>query len=334
MVESTPMSTSVSVIVPTYNGARFILETIDSILSQTYSPQEILLIDDGSLDNTQEVVANFHPKVKYHRIPNSGVCNARNVGVTFASSPYVAFCDHDDLWRSDKLEKQMSLHNRFPEMQYSFTNFAIISDGRWSLDSKFDDAPKDFFEDFDKADSACAVSQSSLYDRILQFQPIFPSTVLIKKTYFEKLGGFDESFGRNPSEDLEFTLRCVQNPPIGIVSEPVVGIRKHQTNFSGDHYATALGRIEIFDYALNHHSVAEPTKALLLKQIAINRVDASYEAFELRDFDACTKLLSGVPAQYLPSNTKIKLAISKCPTPVAKLFHSLLARFNLVGSRD
>ena len=175
------------------------------------------------------------------------------------------------------------------------------------------------------------ISQSSLYDRILQFQPIFPSTILIKKTFFDQLGGFDDNLGRNPSEDLEFTLRCVETPPIGVVFEPVVGIRKHLTNFSGDDYATAIGRIEIFEYALSHHSVSATTRALLLNQIAINQVDASYKAFATRDFDACKKLLSGVPGHYLPSNTKIKLAISKCPPPVARLFHGVLSKFNLIG---
>lgn len=322
------MGIGVSVIVPTYNGSRFILETIDSILSQTRPPEEILLIDDGSSDNTQDVVANFHPKVRYHRILNAGVCHARNVGVAFARSPYIAFSDHDDLWRPDKLEKQMSLHDRFPDMNYSFTNFAIVSDGSWSSDSKFDDAPKDFFEDFTRVDGACSISQSSLYDRILQFQPIFPSTVLMKKDFFEQVGGFDESLGRNPSEDLEFTLRCVERPPIGVVSEPVVGIRKHQTNFSGDLYATALGRIGIYEYVLRHHSVSAHTRSLLLKQIATNQADAAYNAFRSRDFAACAKLLSEVPARYLTPKMKMKLAISKCPTPVAKLFHGVFIKFN------
>jgi glycosyltransferase involved in cell wall biosynthesis len=323
------MYPGVSVIVPTYNGAKFILETIASILSQTRPPEEILLIDDGSSDNTEDVVANFHPKLKYHRILNAGVCHARNVGAAFAGSPYIAFSDHDDLWRPDKLEKQMSLHDRFPDMNYSFTNFAIVSDGSWSSDSKFDDAPKDFFEDFTRVDSACSVSRSSLYDRILQFQPIFPSTVLMKKDFFEQLGGFDESLGRNPSEDLEFTLRCVERPPIGVVSEPVVGIRKHQTNFSGDLYATALGRIEIYEYALHRHSVSGPTKTLLLNQIAINQVDAAYNAFKSRDFAACEKLLSGVPTRYLTPKMKIKMAISRCPTSVAKLFHAVFSKLDV-----
>lgn len=322
------MHSGVSVILPTYNGAGFILETISSILSQTLPPEEIILVDDGSVDNTQEVVENFHPKLKYHRILNSGVCHARNVGAAVATSPYIAFCDHDDLWRPDKLEKQMSLHNRFPEMEYSFTNFSIVSDGIWSLDSKFDGSPKDFFEDFTKVDDACAVSESSLYDRILQFQPIFPSTVLLKKTFFEKLGGFDVSLGRNPSEDLEFTLRCVESPPIGVVIEPVVGIRKHQTNFSGDLYATAIGRIEIYDYVLNHHSVSGTTRALLLNQITLNQMDASYNAFKSGNFAACANLLSAVPARYLTPKMKIKLAISKFPAPLAKVFHGVFTKLN------
>jgi hypothetical protein len=143
------------------------------------------------------------------------------------------------------------------------------------------------------------------------------------------LGGFDESLGRNPSEDLEFTLRCVERPPIGVVSEPVVGIRKHQTNFSGDHYRTAIGRIEIYEYALHRHSVSAPTKNLLLNQIAINQVDAAYNAFKARDFASCGRLLSEVPTRYLTPKMKIKAAISRCPTSVAKLFHAVFTKLDV-----
>jgi glycosyltransferase involved in cell wall biosynthesis len=319
------MNTDVSVIVPTYNGSEFILETVKSILSQTYSPQEIILIDDGSPDNTREIVENIHPKVKYHRIPNSGICNARNMGAFFADSPYIAFCDHDDLWRSDKLQKQMSLHDQYPEMQYSFTNYSIVSKGHWSAKTKFDDAPKGFFDDFSLVDGVGFVSEYSVYDRILKFQPIFPSTVLMRKIFFDELGGFNKTFGRNPAEDLEFTLRCVRRTPIGMVSEPVVGIRKHSTNFSGNSYANICGRIEILNYVLAHHSISDTIKAVLLEQIAIGRVEASHKAFALGDFFTCRSLLTEVPHSYFDSKTRMKLMISKFPDPVAKLLHKILS---------
>jgi glycosyltransferase involved in cell wall biosynthesis len=301
------------------------MKTIDSILLQIYPPQEIIVVDDGSTDDMQQVKNHADPKVKYHRITNSGVCKARNIGVSLASSPYIAFCDSDDLWREDKLAKQMDLHDRLPDLRYSFTNFSLVLDGSWAKATKFGEAPQNFFTDCVQVGDTSLVSETPFYDRIIRFQPIFPSTILMKKSFYWELGGFDESFGRTPSEDLEFTLRCVQHAPIGIVVEPVVGIRKHSSNFSGDNYATARGRIEIFNYALTHHSVTEPIKSSLLDQITVNRVDASYTAFATRDFATCKNLLTGVPARFLTPKTRIKLAISQCPGPIAKLLHLFLA---------
>jgi hypothetical protein len=218
----------------------------------------------------------------------------------------------------------MSLHEGFPNLQYSFTNFSIVSDEQWTSKSKFDEAPKDFFAGFSHLDDACLVSDSSLYDRLLRFQPIFPSTILMKTSFFQELGGFNESFGQNPSEDLEFTLRCVQRAPIGVVFEPVVGIRKHVGNYSGNHYATTCGRIEILNYALMHHSMTDSTKAMVLERIATNRFDAGYIAFEAGDFSACKRFLSGLPAQYLTPATRMKQAISHCPDSIARLLRHLL----------
>src|ERR1700712_934622 len=98
------MYASVSVLIPTYNRADLIASTIDSILAQTRLPHEIIVVDDGSTDNTKEVVAAYGSKVKYHFAANSGSPRARNIAASFATGDYYAFCDSDDLWREDKLE--------------------------------------------------------------------------------------------------------------------------------------------------------------------------------------------------------------------------------------
>jgi glycosyltransferase involved in cell wall biosynthesis len=316
----------VSVIIPTYNQAKLLVETIDSILSQTYSVAEIVIVDDGSSDETAEVVRKMPSKVKYHYKSNGGICAARNDGARFTTSPYIAFCDHDDLWKEDKLAKQMQLHERVPQLQYSFTNFAIISDGIWASSSKFDDAPSDFFYGCKGVSEFGALCETSLYEKVLRFQPIFPSTILMTADLFRRIGGFNEAFGSNPAEDLEFTLRCLQRGPVGIISDPCVGIRKHRTNFSGDNYRNMLGGIEVLRYALTHHSIPESTKEAIRNAIEIRRVGASYGAFALQEFDVCRDLLSGLPKTLLTPKLRAKRFISSCPTVIAKPLHSILTR--------
>ena len=312
------MSTPVSVLITTCNRAAILAETIDSILSQSHAPAEVIVVDDGSKDNTREVVARFAERVRYHLTPNGGVCLARNLAASLASSPYIAFCDDDDLWRSDKLEQQMSLHARNPSLRYSFTNFAIVSDGVWSDRTKFDDAPADFFTPSLPTGAAPLEYPHSLYNPLLSFQPIWPSTIVLERSFFQQLGGFQPELGRNPSEDLEFTLRCVREGPIGIVREPVVGVRKHTANISNDGFRLILAQIEILEYVLQHHTLSPETSALVHDQIHKRRVEAAYGAFRLADFSKVIELVRDVPSSYLDSKTRLKLFISRLPAPLAR----------------
>ena len=98
----------VSVIIPSYNREKTIVEAIQSVLNQTYTDLEVIIVDDGSSDNTRVVIQSIHDsRVKYFYQENAGACIARNNGIQFAKGEYIAFHDSDDIWRKDKLEKQM-----------------------------------------------------------------------------------------------------------------------------------------------------------------------------------------------------------------------------------
>lgn len=105
----------VSVITPTYNCAQFIGETIESVQAQSYQNWEMIIVDDQSTDNTKEIVENYNKqdsRIKYNRLKtNSGAAVARTAAITLAKGQYMAFCDSDDLWMPDKLEKQLAFMN-------------------------------------------------------------------------------------------------------------------------------------------------------------------------------------------------------------------------------
>src|SRR5690242_19336912 len=167
------MPFDVSVVIPSFNRAGLIGETIDSILAQTRPPSEVIVVDDGSTDETESVVARYGRAVRYHRIDNVGPSAARNVGVSLARGSWIAFCDSDDLWRPTKLERQVALHELASDVEYSFTDFSFVASDKWSPSSRFTQAPIGFWEPDRRilADKVW-IYEGSLYGRILRFHPI------------------------------------------------------------------------------------------------------------------------------------------------------------------
>jgi len=111
---------TVSVIIPVFNGERYLGEAIESVIAQTLRPIEIIVVDDGSPDNSQEVACHYGEFVKYFHQTNQGTATARNYGINLARGSFLAFLDQDDLWLADKLYRQMQVFTSFPEQDIVF----------------------------------------------------------------------------------------------------------------------------------------------------------------------------------------------------------------------
>ena len=116
----------VSVIIPTYNHAMYIERTLESVFQQTYKNYEIIVIDDGSTDNTQEVIKSYENKITYICKENEGTAKSRNLGLKIAKGKYVAFLDSDDLWMPQKLELQVTLLDKNIDIGLVCTDFEIF----------------------------------------------------------------------------------------------------------------------------------------------------------------------------------------------------------------
>lgn len=200
----------ISVIIPTYNRIATLPQAMDSVLNQTYGNLELIVVDDGSTDGTQEYVRGLSDKrVRYVKGDgNRGPAAARNLGVKLARGEYIAFQDSDDEWHLDKLEKQMPVlldSQQGNGMVYcKFTRYH----GR----TKQDVMPPE------KIPSNC---KHGNIQPVLLLQPLIGTpTMVIKKKYFLQVGGFDE--GLKTFEDYEFTVRFSQCHPIGFVEESLV----------------------------------------------------------------------------------------------------------------
>lgn len=327
---SSPSARDVSVIVPTYNRADLIGQTLSAIRSQSVKPAEIVVVDDGSTDDTRDVVGRY-PDVRYVRIENSGVCRARNLGVETSSGDLIAFCDSDDLWLATHLEEQLRALGASGGSEYCFTNFRFVVDGRWAERTVLDRAPADFWPERRRSPHPdTLVVDVPLYDRLIRFQPIFPSTLLMSRGFFERVGGFDERFAGITTEDFEFTLRCNEHAGAVVCLPASVGIRKHGGNVSGDHLADHLGQIEILEHALESHACGALHRDLVLERIHEHRQHAFDHAFDRRESKLTRELGKQLEPRDAGWRRRLKLrTVLQLPTPLDRGAAKLL----LAGAR-
>ena len=169
----------VSVVIPTYNCARFIERTIDSALRQTYRDFELIVVDDGSTDDTQAVVARFGKSVRYVYQTNQGASAARNAAVARAGGEYLAYLDADDLWIPEKLALQVGYLDAHPTCGFVHSEVSVIDEQDHVLRSHFNQ------------ETGRAVPQGRCLRDVLLRSHIQTLTVMERRTAFEKAGGFD-----------------------------------------------------------------------------------------------------------------------------------------------
>jgi glycosyltransferase involved in cell wall biosynthesis len=202
---------SVSVIIPTYNYARFIGEAIDSALAQTRPPLEVIVVDDGSTDGTAEVLAAYGDRIRVLRQKNSGVAMARNAGIAAARGEYLAFLDSDDAWYPRKLERQMPRFDAEPFL-------GLVHCGAETIDSEGRTLT-----------TSVAGMEGNVAEAMLRLdrEVIMPqgSSIVVPKRVAEDIGGFDARLP--PSEDWDFCYRIAARYAVGYVPEVLVRYRLH-----------------------------------------------------------------------------------------------------------
>ena len=190
----------VSVIITTYNRRHFLREATESVLGQTRQADEVIVVDDGSTDGSEEVIADL--PVRYAWKENGGVSSARNSGIALARGDYLAFLDVDDLWKKNKLAVQMAAMNLADSM-VSYTDETWIRNGRHLNQGK---RHKKY--------------SGSIYERCLPLCIISPSSVVIRRDVFDAVGLFDEALP--VCEDYDMWLRICCRFPVLFVDESLI----------------------------------------------------------------------------------------------------------------
>jgi glycosyltransferase involved in cell wall biosynthesis len=219
---------TVSVVIPCYNGERFVRDAIDSVLGQTRTDLEVIVVDDGSTDDSPRMVEALlsDPRVRLLRHgSNKGIAAARNTGIAAACGEYIAFLDQDDLWLSNKLQVQVPLlEDGPPDLGLVFSDAIVATEDGVRLGLVHAGEMPRGLNDF---------SRERLVRSLFLHNFITLVTALVRKSSVEQLGGFDETI-RGGADDYEFCMRLVSRYRVMVTGEPLAVRRVHGDNYSDD----------------------------------------------------------------------------------------------------
>ena len=207
----------VSVVIPVYNGERFLRESLESVFAQTFHNYEIICVDDGSTDGSYALLQQYGARVRVIQQANSGQSAARNAGVREAAGAFVAFLDQDDQWYPSKLAQQVAVLNAEPDVVLVHCNYdRMDGDGRVLV-----------------AGAALVERTSALTSplgRLIGEALVFPSAMMVRRDVFQRVGGFDPEL--RGFEDFDLIARLKQEGGFILLNESGMAYRLHGGGFS------------------------------------------------------------------------------------------------------
>ncbi len=262
----------VSVIIPAHNAAHYLAEAVDSVLRQSFQDFEILVIDDGSTDDTEAIMRSYHSKVRYFSQQKSGVAIARNRGIERAQGRYIAFLDADDTWTPLKLERQLAAMADHKDYRICYSAFTITGP---------DLAP-------------ISVSRSrrqahALEDLLLRGNVVAtPTTVMGERALFIESGGFDPALSQ--CADWDMWVRVAALTDFLYIDEPLACYRQHGSNMSRNAPLLEQDSFRVLEKGFAMDGVREQLRAQ--RRIALARnymvvAGTHFHAGNYRDFVRC-----------------------------------------------
>jgi glycosyltransferase involved in cell wall biosynthesis len=212
------MKPLVSVIIPTYNGERYLEGALESIFTQTYKNYEVIVVDDGSVtDSVARICDKYKGGIKYIRQQNKGLAAARNTGIKSSCGEYISFLDDDDVWYPEKLEKQVTFYE---DLKKKGIDAGIVYTGCHVL--------------LENDNAKCSVlyrSAGNNYRALLFLNFIGPpSSVIVSKSVLEEVGLFDENMKSMGAEDYDLWLRIAREKPVYSINEFLVLYRSRKNS--------------------------------------------------------------------------------------------------------
>ena len=277
--ETSPL---VSIIIPAFNAAGYIGDAIESALDQSYPIIEIIIVDDGSTDETRVKVGQYKDKIKYIYQDNRGVSAARNMGIRNAKGEYIAFLDSDDIWLPKKLEKQLQCFSDHSKVGLVFGDSELFNQSGTTVRSFLKERKiASLLKDGE-------IVIHSAFERLLDENFIPTSTVILKRDLVEGINGFDESL--KSVEDRDLWLRVAWNVPIACVPEVLSRKRSHGENISSDRVEAYVSQIRVLEKVMNHPVMSEGLdQDWIRNRLAELNFDLGYSYFNRGEYPAARK---------------------------------------------
>jgi glycosyltransferase involved in cell wall biosynthesis len=233
----------VSIIIPTYNCASYVGRAIDSVRAQTYKDYEILVVDDGSTDNTKDVVVQYGREVTYLYQQNQGVSAARNHAVSKASGELLAYLDADDMWYPEKLERQVAFLDTHQDCGMVHSEMSVINEQDEILHVRF-------YEETHRS-----VPHGHCVQQLLTRCHIQTLTVVERRNTFDRVGGFDE---RLPiaQDYLHWIMIAADGQALGYLAEPLGKYRWRTGSLIGNNRRLLEDYVKICDILLREKPIA------------------------------------------------------------------------------
>lgn len=316
----------ISAVLPVYNGADYIAEAIEAVLAQARRATEIIVVDDCSTDDSRQIAEHYRGVVTVLSTnQNSGVQVTRNLGIARARTDWVALCDHDDIWSPTYLAALSELLDSEPGIEFAFSNFRTISDGKLLDQTKFDQAPTGYWDTAGRRTLPHGwVFDNSFAGQTFLWHPIFPSASSFSKRLLEKVGAFNPAMKGVRPEDGEFTLRCLYHSKVGVLPEPLVTIRRHGTNSSANDLLTLIDEVKTLRWIKENHQEARQYIAIIDGEIRRRQVDAMNAAFAARRHDLVRELWTEVSPEDRSMNLRIKSLVASLPESAGLALNNIL----------
>lgn len=213
----------VSVIIPTYNRADYVCEAIDSVLAQTFQDIEVIIVDDGSTDRTQEVLEAYEDRIRVYRQDNAGVSAARNKGIELAYGDWIAFLDSDDRWLPEKLQRQMAFIAAHPDVVGHTVNSKFVNLPDEKADNSF--ANCGFFPEKEED-----VLTRPFLTQLVHSSVAMPPAFMCRKEAAVRAGLFDTRL--SISEDYDFLCRMAAQGPWGYCRRELIEVLRREETMS------------------------------------------------------------------------------------------------------
>jgi glycosyltransferase involved in cell wall biosynthesis len=290
-----------SVVMPVYNRSPYLREALDSILTQTYKASEIIVVDDGSTDDSWNIIESYGSLLRTCQIENSGAGNARKVGASLTRNNWIAFCDSDDIWLPTHLERRVRLLEKYPETNFSFSDMEPFGAGAISDRTYFSDGGDEWWKDLGVPDEQGFIPKiGDSYRKFLTFNPVATPTIVISQQLYKEIGGINSKYSKMPAEDADLTRRAVAIGTVACDLTITAMQRRHDHNMSRVEVENLLGKIQILEDHLDRRLVPHKDIVHVKEEISKTTNSAILASFYKRDYSFIEPIKKNISYSKLP----------------------------------